>query len=162
MVLEIHRLGDPVLRYPVPETDIDPSELKQIIKDMGDTLRQAKGLGLAATQVGVMKRLFVYDLGDGLQVLLNPKVVWQSDETEEDTEGCLSIPGYEVIVRRCAAVKVEGQNEAGERLAIEADGLMARMFQHEIDHLDGVMIVDRTSEEERRRIVNDMIREDRK
>jgi peptide deformylase len=161
MVLAIHKLGDPVLRYPVPEGDIDPAELKTIIKDMTDTLREAKGLGLAAPQVGILKRIFVYDMGDGLRVMLNPQVVWQSAETEEDTEGCLSIPGGEVTVRRCTAVRITAHDEVGQVQEIEAEGLLARMLQHEIDHLNGVMIIDRTTEEERRRLINDMIREDR-
>ena len=162
MVLAIYKLGDAVLRYPIPESEIDPAELNKIVEDMADTLRQAKGLGLAAPQVGLLKRLFVYDMGDGLRVMLNPKVVWRSEETEEDTEGCLSIPGGEVVVERCAAVKVTGRDQAGTDVEVEADGLLARMIQHEIDHLDGVMIVDRTSEEERRRLIKEMIREDRK
>jgi peptide deformylase len=162
VVLEIRQLGDPVLRYPAPETEFDPVELKNIINDMTETLRQVKGLGLAGPQVGILKRVFVYDLGEGIEVLLNPKITWESEETEEDTEGCLSIPGREVTVRRCVSVKVEGQNETGARKIIDAEGLMARMFQHEIDHLNGLMIIDRTTEEERRAVLKDMIREDRK
>jgi peptide deformylase len=161
VVLEIRRLGDPVLRYPAPETEFDPIELKNIVKDMTETLRQVKGLGLAGPQVGILKRVFVYDLGEGVEVLLNPKITWESEETDEDTEGCLSIPGREVTVRRCVAVKVEGQNETGTTKIIDAEGLMARMFQHEIDHLNGLMIIDRTTEEERRAVLKDMIREDR-
>ena len=161
MVLEIRRLGNPVLRYPAPETEFDPAELKTIIQDMTETLQSVKGLGLAGPQVGVLKRVFVYDLGDGVEVLLNPKIVWESAETDEDTEGCLSIPGREVTVRRCVAIKVEGRDAAGELKTIDAEGLMARMFQHEIDHLNGLMIIDRTSEEERRAVLKDMIREDR-
>ncbi len=161
MVLAIHKLGDPVLRYPIPEGDIDQAELKKIIRDMTDTLREANGLGLAAPQVGILKRIFVYDMGEGPRVMLNPQVVWESDETEEDTEGCLSIPGGEVIVRRCTAVKVRALDELGEAREIEAEGLLARMFQHEIDHLNGLMIIDRTTEKDRRRLINDMIREDR-
>ncbi len=161
MVLSIHKLGDPVLRYPVPEGDIDSAELKTIINDMTDTLREAKGLGLAAPQVGILKRIFVYDMGEGLRVMLNPQVVWESPEMEEDTEGCLSIPGGEVTVRRRAAVKIKAFDELGAIQEIDAEGLLARLFQHEIDHLNGVMIVDRTTEEERRRLIHEMIREDR-
>lgn len=160
MTLAINKLGDPVLRCRATETERDEKELARIVSAMAKTLKKAKGLGLAAPQVGILKRLFIYDLGDGVEVMINPVIVGASEETCEDTEGCLSIPGFEVTVVRAAGVTVEAEDAAGLKKVVEAEGLMARMFQHEIDHLDGILIIDRTSDEERRAVMKALLRED--
>ena len=162
MALSINTLGDPVLRCVAKPVAPGADDLMAIIKDMSSTLKAANGLGLAAPQVGVLKRLFIYDLGDGVRCFVNPEIIWRSEETCEDTEGCLSIPGHEVVVVRHASVTLAGADEYGSELEIKAEGLMARMFQHEIDHLDGVLIIDRASESERRQIMAEFIKEDRK
>jgi peptide deformylase len=161
MAIPINKLGDPVLRCAAKPISAGADDLSQIIKDMSETLKAANGLGLAAPQVGILKRLFIYDLGDGVKCFVNPEIVWTSEETSEDTEGCLSIPGREVTVRRPVAVKVAGCDEMGTPIEIEAEELMARMFQHEIDHLNGILIIDRASEAERRQVIADFIKEDR-
>jgi len=160
MTLAINKLGDPVLRCRAAETEHNEKELARVIADMAKTLKKAKGLGLAAPQVGILKRLFIYDLGDGVEVMINPVIIEASEETCEDTEGCLSIPGFEVTVKRAVEVTVEAEDAAGSKKTVEAEGLMARMFQHEIDHLDGVLIIDRTSDEERRAVMKALLRED--
>lgn len=162
MALKINKLGDPVLRCPAKPVEADSDNLESIIKDMSETLKAANGLGLAAPQVGILKRLFIYDLGEGVRCFVNPEIIWASEETAEDTEGCLSVPGHEVTVVRPASVTVTGSDERGNDITIEAEELMARMFQHEIDHLDGVLIIDRAPEDERRKVIAEFIKEDRK
>jgi peptide deformylase len=108
---------------------------------MGDAI----GVGLAATQLGVMHRVLVYKVGeDGLlAALVNPKLEWAGDDAEEAEEGCLSLPGVHVDVERPVRVRVRARDEHGDKLVIEASGLEARVIQHEMDHLDGVLILDR-------------------
>ncbi|MBP5274006.1 MAG: peptide deformylase [Abditibacteriota bacterium] len=143
-ILEIVKYGDPRLREkcePVAEFNDD---IKKLIADMGDTLHSAKGLGLAGPQVGVMKRLFVYDMGedgDGLHALINPKIIKKSG-SDVCYEGCLSVPGLHGEVERAYKVTVTGINENGEPVRIKAQELLARCIQHETDHLDGVIFMD--------------------
>lgn len=149
-MLEIKRIGNPVLREKAKDVDVSDAQLTQLIDEMKETLHEVHGLGLASNQVGILKRVFVYDLGEGADVIVNPQIVWRSDETTTDTEGCLSIPGVEVHVERAEKVTVEGYDLKGDKKSFEAEGLLARLFQHEIDHLDGTMIIDRANDEERR------------
>lgn len=135
--------GDPVLRKPSkPVTDIDNATL-QLLGDMTDTLYAAEGrAGLAAPQVGASKRVIVMDCGDGLIELINPEIVEATGE-QTDAEACLSFPGYSGIVKRAYHVKVKTLNRQGEWCFMEGDDLLARCFQHEIDHLDGILFIDR-------------------
>ena len=125
-------------------------EVRRLVNDMFDTMYEAEGIGLAAPQVGVSRRVLVVDVEDTdetrhVHALVNPAVVQSSRETDRGTEGCLSIPGIEETVTRPARVTVEALSEGGEPVRIEADGLLARALQHEIDHLDGVLFIDRVS-----------------
>lgn len=132
---------------------VDPAsdrELHRLVRTMAKAMYDAPGVGLAATQVGVQKRVFVLDLDDGLVAVCNPLIVPTSDDTELDDEGCLSLPGITVPVERPAAVRCEGVDLAGKPLVIEGSGLLARVLQHETDHLDGVLVIDRATPEERR------------
>jgi len=147
-VLEVRIMGDPVLRQKAePLADIS-DETRRLIKDMFDTMYEKDGVGLAANQVGVAQRVIVVDpratdmkpLG-----IVNPVIVAAADEVDRGEEGCLSIPGLKDIVERAASVIVEGMDADGKPLRIEADGLLARVLQHEVDHLDGVLFVDRVS-----------------
>ena len=119
---------------------------------MGEAMYQAPGVGLAAPQIGVMKRVIVYDLddGQGLVALCNPRVIDASSETVLDEEGCLSLPGITVPVERAQAVVCEAQNLHGESVRIEAVDFYARLLKHEIDHLDGILIIDHATPEERK------------
>ncbi len=140
-VYKIIELGDPILREksrPVPE--INASILK-LIDNMADTLYAAKGVGLAAPQIGVSKRVIVVDCGEGLQEVVNPEIISREGE-EVAVEGCLSIPGVAAEVKRAALVVVTGWNRKGEEIQIAASGLGARAFQHETDHLDGILFID--------------------
>ena len=148
----VRKYGDPVLRSrarPVEEFD---GALADEVRRMDDIMHDALGIGLAATQVGVMHRLLVYRVEPDapLGVLVNPELEWAGDECETMEEGCLSLPGVGVDVERAVHVRVRAQDERGERLTVEASGLEARVIQHEIDHLDGVLILDRTSRDHRK------------
>lgn len=155
--MPIKRIGDPALRGPTHEIAPGDPALKKLVKEMEQTLRSIQGIGLATTQIGVLKRVIVFDVGEGLQVLLNPEIVWKSKEEVEEEEGCLSIPGTRMPVKRAARVKVKASDLDGKPVAINADGLLARVLQHEVDHLNGMLIIDRTSPKERRRVLEEMV-----
>jgi peptide deformylase len=142
---DIRVIGDPVLREHAREvTEFDRS-LRKFAKRMIRTMHDAPGVGLAAPQVGVLQRLLVYDVDDDPRVLVNPVLGEYSEETEEADEGCLSVPGVTMPVERPVSLRVRGMDEYGESVDFRAEGFEARVIQHENDHLDGVLIVDRTS-----------------
>lgn len=142
---DIRIIGDPVLRERAHEvTDFDRS-LRKFAKRMMRTMHDAPGVGLAAPQVGVLQRLLVYDVDDDPRVLVNPVLDEFSDEAEESDEGCLSVPGVTMPVERPVSLRVRGVDEYGEPVDFRTEGFEARVIQHENDHLDGVLIVDRTS-----------------
>jgi len=148
----IRTFGDPALKSRSLEvTQFDESLLEEVAR-MGRLMGDAIGLGLAAPQVGVMHRLLVYRVGFDapLVAVVNPALEWVSEELETAEEGCLSLPGVAVDVERPVYVRVRAQDEHGEEILIEASGLEGRVIQHEMDHLDGVLIIDRTSKEERK------------
>ncbi|MDK2823512.1 MAG: peptide deformylase [Clostridia bacterium] len=141
-IYNIIKKEDPQLREKSkPVTKITPNILK-LIKNMVETMYDANGVGLAAPQVGVLKKVIVIDVGDGVTALINPELIEASGE-ETDTEGCLSCPGLLGEVTRFAKVKVKGLNPEGEEVIVEGEGLMARALQHEIDHLDGILFIDK-------------------
>jgi peptide deformylase len=148
---QIRQYPDPVLRMearPVEEFD---EELLRLVERMRALMVDAVGVGLAATQVGVLRRLFVFSPGeDEVAAVVNPRIVRRSDETETDDEGCLSLQGVTAPVERAVSVRLEGQDEAGRDVSYDLEGYPARTAQHELDHLDGVLIVDRTTPEARR------------
>ncbi len=135
-------LGDPVLRQKAKRVSrFDPS-VQQLIDDMIETLRDAPGLGLAAPQVGVLLRIVVIDVDEQITVLCNPEITEMEGEYEPE-EGCLSIPGYVANVKRALKVTVKARNRRGKEIKIKADGLLAHVIQHEVDHLDGILFIDR-------------------
>jgi len=148
----IRRLGDPVLKSRATEVDRFDDSLRSQVRRMAGIMGDAFGVGLAAPQLGVSQRVLVYRVGpDGpLVVLANPELEWKSEETEVLEEGCLSIPGVSVDVDRAVHVLVRAVDEEGEPRSVEASGLEARVIQHELDHLDGVLILDRTTRDQRR------------
>jgi peptide deformylase len=156
---EIRVIGDPVLRQRAEEVaDVD-GKLAQLAGDMLTTMYEAPGLGLAAPQVGVRKRLFVYDVGDGPHVVINPEIKESRGEWVFD-EGCLSIPGLAFELIRPKEVHLVGYDLEGNELSIEADELTARAFQHELDHLDGVLFIERLDDDDRKAAMK-IIREQR-
>ncbi len=147
----IRIFGDPVLKQRAAEvTDID-GNLVRLADDMATTMYDAEGLGLAAPQVGIQKRLFVYDLHDGAgpQVIVNPVISDFRDEWEFD-EGCLSVPGLYFPIVRPKEVHLTGYDLHGREVSIEADEILARLFQHELDHLDGTLLLDRLDADQRK------------
>jgi peptide deformylase len=142
---EIRVIGDPVLRERAREVTEFDRGLRKLAKRMIRTMKDAPGVGLAAPQVGVLQRLLVYDVDDDPRVLVNPVLSDFADEKEESDEGCLSVPGVTMPVERAISVHVRGQDEYGEPVDFIAEGFAARVIQHEHDHLEGVLIVDRTS-----------------
>ncbi len=147
-VRDVVLLGDPVLREPAESVEVFDAELRALVRDMFETMYAAEGIGLAAPQIGVGKRLLVVDLRrddepEARVALVNPRVVWSSDDTDKQPEGCLSIPGIEEVIERPWSVRIEGVSPEGEPVSIEAEELFSRALQHEIDHLDGVLFLDR-------------------
>jgi peptide deformylase len=149
---QIRQYPDPVLRLQAREVEVFDADLVRLVARMGDLMAGAAGAGLAATQVGVLRRLFVYLPAEGEEplALVNPEIVERSEETEVDDEGCLSLQGVLVPVERHVAVTVTGKDTAGGDVRLELSGFDARVCQHEIDHLNGVLMLDRTTDEARR------------
>ena len=140
--------GDPILRKTARPVDQVTDRTRKILNDMADTMYHAQGVGLAAPQVGISKRIIVVDVGDGLLQLVNP-VISAKDGIQEGPEGCLSVPGLNGIVVRANHVVVTAQNEYGEPVTSDAEGFKARALQHEIDHLEGILYTDKASSVER-------------
>jgi peptide deformylase len=155
-VLKIEMLGAEVLRRRAEEIDEIDDALRGLVRDMFETMYQAEGIGLAGPQVGVERRVIVVDVreeGSTPFALVNPRIVETGRETDRAEEGCLSIPGVAGVVERPARVVVEGLSEHGEPVRIEADGLLGRCLQHEVDHLDGVLFIDRLSPLKRKMVL---------
>jgi peptide deformylase len=149
---QIRQYPDPVLRMRAREVEEFDGDTAQLAERLTHLLREASGLGLAATQIGVLRRAFAF-LPDPEQdpvVLVNPTFTVTSEERESDTEGCLSLQGVVIPVERHVSLTVEGQDPDGNDVRLELEGLPARIAQHELDHLDGVLILDRTTPEARR------------
>ena len=151
---QIRQYPDAVLRMQAHEVEEGDESVAQLVERMGRLMQEARGVGLAAPQVGVLRRVLVYQTTEDAPVtaLVNPRLTGASDEREAADEGCLSLGSASVIVpvERALSVTVEATSPEGEALTIEAEGLEARVIQHELDHLAGVLIVDRTTPEERR------------
>jgi peptide deformylase len=149
---QIRQYPDPVLRMKAREVEQFDGDLGKLVERLSHLLGDANGLGLAATQIGVLRRVFVFlpDPEEEPVVLVNPSFAETSDERESDTEGCLSLQGVVIPVERHATLTLEGKDAQGNDVRLELEGLPARIAQHELDHLDGVLILDRTTPEARR------------
>jgi peptide deformylase len=154
----VRKYGDPVLRSRARPVEVFDGALLDEVRRMGEIMNDALGIGLAATQLGVMHRVLIYrvDPDAPLAALVNPELEWSGDELETLEEGCLSLPNVGVDVERPIHVRVRALDEHGTPLTIEASGLEARVIQHEIDHLDGILILDRTSRDQRKQAMKDM------
>ena len=151
----VRRYGDPILKSRATPVDRYDDTLRGQIARMAGIMSDAFGVGLAAPQLGVSQRVLVYRVGQDAPVivLVNPEVEWAGEEGESTEEGCLSIPGIQVDVERPVHVRVRARDEHGDDCTVEASGLEARVIQHEIDHLDGVLILDRTTREQRKEAI---------
>jgi len=154
-------LGEEVLRIPTEEIEKFGEKTQGLVKDLFDTMYHAGGIGIAAPQIGLSLRICVVDLGraeesEGSQrlTLINPVISEFSKLTEKATEGCLSIPGMEEVVKRPSKILVKAQDELGTPIVLEADGLLSRVIQHEVDHLDGILFFDRVTPLKRKLLLN--------
>lgn len=153
---QVRQYGDPVLRMRANEVEDFDEELVRVSEQMIELMHDADGIGLAATQVGILRRLFVFvDDGED-RVLVNPVITRAGSETETSEEGCLSLGPVRVPVERSTEVTVEGRDATGSPLRLELEGISARCVQHEIDHLDGTLIIDRTDGESRREALKEL------
>jgi peptide deformylase len=148
-MLEIRQYGDPVLKQATKDVEEIDAGLAKLVEEMLETMYEAPGVGLAANQVGIQKRLFVYDYGDGPGAVINPRIVETSGEWPFE-EGCLSVPGLHWTIVRPNRVHLVGLDIDGNELSIEAEEYQARVFQHEVDHLDGTLLLERLDEDQRR------------
>ena len=151
----IRFFGDPVLRQRAREVKELDGGLARLVSTMYDTMHEAAGLGLAAPQVGVQKRIFTYDLGDGPEVIVNPEVVATEGEWCYE-EGCLSLPGIHFEIVRPKIVTISGVDLDGKEVTIEGDELLGRVFLHELDHLDGKLMLDRVEPDVRKRALREL------
>jgi peptide deformylase len=164
--LKILHYGHPLLREKAQEIRQVGREERELIEAMAETMYEGRGIGLAATQVGVMKRLFVVDVDQDegkpesrrLRVFINPEIVWESEEDAPFEEGCLSLPGVYGEVYRPTRVRIVARDEHFEPFELEADEMLARVIQHENDHLDGVLFVDRLALLKRRDVAGELNR----
>ena len=156
MALDLRTFGDPVLKTRAAPVETFDESLARLAQEMLATMREQEGVGLAANQVGRLKRILVAAVEDQEYVIVNPTIEERTRSTEKDLEGCLSIPGIQVEVERPTAVTVSGQDASGAPLRLEASGLLARVLQHEVDHLDGVLILDRTDRQSRKDAMREM------
>lgn len=147
-LMNIRKIGDPVLRSKAKEVKNINQRTKDLIDNMADTMYEADGIGLAAPQVGVLQRLFIVDVGNGLMEVINPKIIEENGQSIME-EGCLSIPDETGAVVRAKEIVMEGYNREGKKIKIEADGLLARALQHEYDHLEGNLFTDKVIDEEK-------------
>jgi peptide deformylase len=156
----VRQYPDPALRSPAAGVDEVDAEVRQLAERMTDIMRRSHGVGLAATQIGVMRRVLVYRLSseDEPRVIVNPELADMSDDTDVDTEGCLSLLGGElqVPVERSLRLVLTGLDESGDPVRVEAEGMEARVLQHEVDHLNGILIIDRAAKEDRRAAMREL------
>jgi peptide deformylase len=145
MSKKIIKYPDPILRKKCEEVKEVTEEIKNLGWDMIETMTENQGIGLAAPQVGELKRIIVVQTEKGSEIFINPQIMKKSRETEIDEEGCLSFPGLFLKIKRAKEVEIEALNENGEKICLKTNGLPARIFQHEIDHLDGILFIDRLS-----------------
>ncbi|HEY3333466.1 MAG TPA: peptide deformylase [Capsulimonadaceae bacterium] len=143
----IVKYGDPVLRQVAKTVTTVPEDMPEFVDAMERIMNEANGVGLAAPQLGLSIRVIVYDVGDGMRAIVNPKILKMSGEQMDPPEGCLSMPGLQGVVKRAEFVVVKGLDENGKPVRIRGEGYTARVIQHEVDHLDGILFIDRAEKE---------------
>lgn len=150
---QIRQFGDPVLKEQSYIAEVD-DDLRKLVDRMIKIMHLADGVGLAAPQIGILRRVIVFQLDGVEHVLLNPEVTWRSEAMIKDAEGCLSLASLATEVERAEKVSVEGEDMEGNHIKMDLEGMHARILQHEIDHLNGLMIIDRTSREARKNLLS--------
>lgn len=155
MATDIRTYGDAILRRVAKPVKAIDAETKRLVERMVEAMIRANGVGLAAPQIGVSKRIIVLDLDGQLRVLINPEIVDTSAETQDALEGCLSVPGIDAEITRCLKARVRGLSLDTEPITLAGEGIMARAIQHELDHLDGVLFFDHLSPARRRSLLRE-------
>jgi peptide deformylase len=158
-MLPIRTFGDPALRMKARPVEKISDVHHRLVADMIETMRDAPGVGLAGPQVGVLERIFVYEVEGDVGAIFNPVIVSRSRDLADGEEGCLSLPGLLYPVTRHLEVRVEGMDENGQAIVKEGTELLARVFQHEIDHLDGVLFIDRLDDKLRKKAMRELARQ---
>lgn len=153
--MDIRIFGDPVLRRKAKPVQVIDDEIHDICQLMVEVMIRENGVGLAAPQIGIPKRIFVLDIDDEFHILINPELIELSEEVEETKEGCLSVPGVDAGVARSTRAVVEGLNLNGEHVRLEGEGLVARAIQHEMDHLNGNLFLDQLSTARRQSLIKE-------
>jgi peptide deformylase len=148
-IFPIRVFGDPVLRQRAAEIEDIDGKIARLSEEMIETMRDAPGVGLAAPQVGIERRIFVYDVGEGARTVINPEIVESRGEWEYE-EGCLSVPDLHWTIIRPKEVHLVGRDLDGNEISVEADELLARVFQHELDHLNGILLLERLEKNQRK------------
>ncbi|MDR3710511.1 MAG: peptide deformylase [Capsulimonadaceae bacterium] len=143
----IIKYGDPVLRQVAKRVNQVPDDMPEFVARMGQIMHEANGVGLAAPQLGLSIRVIVYDVGEGFRAIVNPQILKMSGEQFDPPEGCLSLPGLLGVVQRAQNVVVKGLDEYGKPMRIRGEGYTARVIQHEVDHLDGILFIDRAEKD---------------
>ena len=159
--MDIRTYGDSALRRRAEPIDVIDADVRNLCQLMVEVMIRANGVGLAAPQIGVSKRIFVMDADDELYIFINPELVELSEETVESSEGCLSVPGVDATVARSTRAVVEGLNLDGEHIRLEGEGVIARAIQHEMDHLNGNLYFDRISTARRQSLIKEFQRKRR-
>jgi len=159
--MDIRTYGDATLRRKAKPIDTIDDEVRNLCQLMVEVMIRENGVGLAAPQIGISKRIFVMDADDELYIFINPELVELSEETEEVREGCLSVPGVNAMLARSTRAVVEGLNLDGERIRLEGEGIIARAIQHEMDHLNGNLYLDRLSTARRQSLIKEFQRKQR-
>ncbi|MBU1048764.1 peptide deformylase [Candidatus Bipolaricaulota bacterium] len=159
--MELRTYGDAALRRKTEPIGVINDEVRELCKLMIEVMIRENGVGLAAPQIGISKRIFVLDANEELYVFINPELVELSEETEESREGCLSVPGVDASVARSSRAVVEGLNVSGERIRLEGEGMIARAIQHEMDHLNGNLYFDHISTARRQSLIKEFQRKQR-
>ncbi len=159
--MDIRTYGDPALRRKAETVEVIDDDVRDICRLMVEVMIRGNGVGLAAPQIGISKRIFVLDADDKLYVFINPELVELSEETEETKEGCLSVPGVDAAVARSTRAVIEGLDLDGERVRLEGEGIIARAIQHEMDHLNGNLYFDRISTARRQSLIKEFQRRQR-
>lgn len=154
-LLELKKYPDPILLNKSKKVENFTNELKTLSQNMLETMYQNDGLGLAAPQIGISKQIFVADIGQGPVTIINPIIIKKSNQYSFEHESCLSLPGFTLKVKRVKSIELQGYLlEKGKQTTIKAEGLLARVFQHEIDHLNGILIINRVPFWQRRKVLN--------
>lgn len=154
-VMKIRTFGDPALRQRAKRVSKIDDEIRDLCRLMVEVMIRENGVGLAATQIGVPKRIFVLDVNDEFHVFINPELIELSEEVEETREGCLSVPGVDALIPRSTRAVVEGLNLQGQSVRLEGEGIIARAIQHEMDHLNGNLFLDQLSTARRQSLIKE-------